>query len=220
MIAFFDLDHTLLRGDSDVLWCDFLAEHELLPDPQGFLARNAVMASRYSRGEASPAEFCGFYVGTLAGRTPEQWRPWIERFLHESVLPRISPGARDLLARHRDAGDTLVLTTATNRVISEPTARRLGFEHLIATEVGLLEDGRYSGRTRDVLNMRDGKLTRARRWLHERGLGDDALASAAFYSDSINDLPLLSAVGRAVAVHPDERLLEEAGRRGWEVLFL
>jgi len=220
LIAFFDLDHTLLSADSDVLWCEFLVQHALLPDPEGFRARNAEMARRYDEGTVTPAEFCGFYVSTLAGRTPAAWQPWLARFVGDEVLPRIPRAAYDLIERHRAQGDTLVLTTATNRVITEPTARHLGFPHLIATEAELGGDGAFSGRTRGVLNMREGKVTRAREWLAQRGLPDSAFDDAVFYSDSFNDLPLLSAVSRPVAVNPDARLRAEAQRRGWEILTL
>ena len=154
MIAFFDLDHTLLSADSDVLWCEFLVQHGLLPDPEGFRARNAELARRYDEGSVTPAEFCGFYVSTLGGRTPAFWQPWLSRFVAEAVLPRIPRAACELVERHRAQGETLVLTTATNRVITEPTARHLGFPHLIATEAELGDDGCFSGRTRGVLTDR------------------------------------------------------------------
>jgi HAD superfamily hydrolase (TIGR01490 family) len=220
LIAFFDLDHTLLSADSDVLWCEFLVQHALLPDPDGFRARNAEMARRYDEGTVSPAEFCGFYVSTLGGRTPAFWQPWLVRFVEDAVLPHLPRAACELVERHRAQGDTLVLTTATNRVITEPTARHLGFAHVIATEAELGDDGRFSGRPSGVLNMRDGKVTRALEWLRQQGLPEAALRDAVFYSDSFNDLPLLSAVGRPVAVNPDARLRAEAQRRGWQILGL
>jgi len=136
------------------------------------------------------------------------------------VLPRIPRTAYELVERHRAQGDTLVLTTATNRVITEPTARHLGFPHLIATEAELGDDGCFSGRPSGVLNMRDGKVTRALEWLRQQGLPEAAMRDAVFYSDSFNDLPLLSAVGRPVAVNPDARLRAEAQRRGWQILGL
>ncbi len=216
-LALFDLDHTLLSGDSDVLWCDFLIDAGLLDE--SFRERNAEMLRRYTAGSVTPAEFCDFYVATLAGHDAAFWAPWRERLLAERVRPRICADARALLARHRDAGDTLVLTTATNRLITEPIARDLGIEHHLATEIEVV-GGRCTGRTRGVLNMRAGKVERMRTWLAERGLDDDALKHATFYSDSINDLPLLSAVGTPVAVDPDERLRAAALRQGWRVLHL
>lgn len=216
-LALFDLDHTLLAGDSDVLWCRFLVRHGLLE--AGQLERNDAMEARYRTGSVTVAEFCDFYAAMLAGRSPAFWDPWCERFLHEEVAPRIPPGARALVEQHRAQGHTLVLTTATNRVITEKTAAALSIEHLIATELEC-EQGRYSGRTQGVPNMREGKVERLRAWLAARDLPHAALDQAWFYSDSANDLPLLCAVGHPVAVDPDERLLEHARTHAWPVLHL
>ena len=216
-LALFDLDHTLLDGDSDLLWCDFLIAHGLLDE--SFRERKEQMAHRYREGTVTPAAFCSFFASTLAGHDAAHWQPWRERFLQLEVRPRIPEAARALLQRHREAGDTLVLTTATNRLISEMTAADLGFEYHIATELEAA-DGRYTGRTQGVLNMRTGKVDRLHEWLPTLGLDAQALRRAYFYSDSINDLPLLSAVGRPVAVDPDDRLLATARRRGWAVLNL
>jgi HAD superfamily hydrolase (TIGR01490 family) len=220
-LALFDLDHTLLSGDSDVLWCDFLVQHGLLPADQ--LVRNAEMDAGYRAGTVSVAEFCSFYVGMLAGHSPVFWQPWRERFLRKEVRPRIPDDARALVEHHRAQGDLLVLTTATNRVITELTALDLGFEHLIATEAEET-NGLYTGRVHGVPNMREGKVERLQTWLAGRGLSGPAqtalLADAHAYSDSANDLPLLGAVGRPVAVDPDERLQAHAARLGWSVLRL
>ncbi len=217
-LALFDLDHTLLSGDSDELWCEFLLQHGLLPRAE-FEARNAAMGERYRAGTVAPAEFCEFYVSTLAGRTPAQWQPWRERFLNEVVAPLIPASANELLDSHRRRGDTLVLTTATNRFITEPTAQHLGLAHLIATEAQLV-DGQFTGRTENTLNMREGKVTRLLAWLAAQGLPAEGLADATFYSDSANDLPLLRAVGRPVAVDPDDTLRAVATASGWPVLRL
>lgn len=217
-LALFDLDHTLLSGDSDVLWCEFLMQHGLLPRAE-FEARNAHMAERYREGSVTPAEFCEFYVSTLAGRTPAEWQPWRERFLNDVVVPLIPRSALELLGSHREQGDLLVLTTATNRFITEPTAAHLGLSHLIATDAELL-GGRFSGSVEGTLNMREGKVTRLRAWLADQGLPPSLLGDACFYSDSANDLPLLRLVREPVAVDPDERLLAEATAAGWPVLRL
>lgn len=217
-LALFDLDHTLLAGDSDVLWCEFLIRQGLLPEAQR--ERNRAMEAAYKAGTVAVAEFCSFYVATLAGRDPAWWAPWRERFLHEEVLPRVPAGARALVERHRAAGHRLVLTTATNRVITELTAQALGFPELIATEVELDASGCYSGRVAGTPNMREGKVSRLHDWLGEQGLGPGVLRTAHFYSDSANDLPLLGSVGFPVAVDPDERLAAQAAARAWPVLRL
>jgi HAD superfamily hydrolase (TIGR01490 family) len=214
-LALFDLDHTLLSGDSDVLWCDFLLHRGLLDESFG--ARNRQMAAAYTAGSVTPADYCNFYASTLAGQGENYWQPLRERFLQEVIRPRIPADARALLQQHRDAGHTLVLTTATNRVVSALTASDLGVDHYLATEVEVI-DGLFTGRTQGTLNMRTGKVERLRAWLQGQGQTEAVLRQAAFYTDSINDLPLLSVVRRPVVVDPDPRLESAALRKGWQVL--
>ena len=216
-LTLFDLDHTLLTGDSDVLWCDFLIEQGLL-ERESFAARNADMDARYRAGTVGTEEFANFYVGTLAGRTRTQWEPLRKEFLSSVIVPRIGKDAIHLLKHHLDAGDLVVLTTATNRFITELTAGYLQIEHLIATEVEM-QQGQFTGRTTVTLNMREGKVVRLHTWLADIGYTLNDFDSHA-YSDSINDLPLLQAVGHAVAVDPDARLRAEAQGCGWPVLQL
>ena len=218
-LALFDLDGTLLAGDTDVLWCAFLVEEGVL-DRASFGAANRDVAERYARGAITPDEFAGFYAATLAGRTPATWAPLRARFVASAIEPRIGAAARALVAQHRDAGDRLVLTTATNRFLTEPIAASLGFAELIATELEVAANGDFSGRTSGVVNMRAGKVARLASWLAAQGQAASTLAEAIFYSDSINDLPLLEAVATPIAVDPDPRLHDEALRRGWRVLRL
>ncbi len=217
-LALFDLDHTLLDGDSDVLWCDFLIARGVL-DAAAFGPRNAAMARDYQAGTVGMQAFCDFYVATLAGRTAAQWQPLRQAFLADEVAPRIGAAARALVGQQQADGALVVLTTATNRYITELTAQELGIAHLIATDCELAADGSFSGRTSGTLNMRDGKVARLHAWLAAR---EQALADfeSWAYSDSSNDLPLLAAVDHAFAVHPDPRLAAEAARRGWPVLQL
>ena len=215
-LALFDLDHTLLSGDSDVLWCEWLMREGVL-DRASFAPRNAEMEARYRAGTVSAQEFCSFYVSTLAGRTLVQWEPLRQRFLDEEIVPRIPDAARAQVRQHQAAGHLLVMTTATNRVLTELTAAHLGFVHLIATECEIAPDGTCTGRIAGEPNMREGKLVRLQAWLGDQGLSLQALDSIA-YSDSINDAPLLGAARRAVAVDPDPRLAALAAERGWEVV--
>ena len=217
-LALFDLDHTLLSGDSDVLWCEFLMQQGVL-DRAEFEPRNADMARRYADASVSVQDFCDFYVGTLAGRSPAEWQPLCDQFLNEVVAPRIPPSAHALVDEHRQQGHTLVLTTATNRVITGMTATFLGFGNLIATEVAL-EGGVCTGRTTGTLNMREGKVVRLRAWLTEQDLPPALLEAATLYSDSSNDLPLFGAVGEPVVVDGDARLLARARAAGWRMLTL
>jgi HAD superfamily hydrolase (TIGR01490 family) len=216
-LTLFDLDHTLLKGDSDVLWCDFLINEGVL-ERESFAARNADMEARYQAGTVGPEEFANFYVGTLAGRTRQEWEPWRQAFLRSHIVPRISRSAVELVNRHLDAGDLVVLTTASNRFITELTAIYFDIEHLIATEAQLQDDV-FTGRTQGTLNMREGKVTRLHDWLTATGHRFKDFDSTA-YSDSINDLALLKAVNRAVAVNPDAKLYAKAMARKWEILHL
>ncbi len=216
-LALFDLDHTLLLGDSDVLWCDFLMDQGVL-DRRAFAARSVDIAARYKAGVVDAAEFAHFYLSTLKGRTPAQWEPLRRQFLREQVIPRIPPAAHALVRHHQHAGDRVVLTTATNRFLTTLTADHLGIAAVIATEPEMV-DGRFSGGTTGVLNMREGKVTRLCAWLAEQGLRLAQFDSTA-YSDSINDLPLLEAADHAVAVHADAKLSAIAAQRGWRTLSL
>ena len=216
-LALFDLDHTLLLGDSDVLWCDFLMDQGVL-DRRAFAARSADIEARYKAGVVDAAEFAHFYLSTLKGRTPAQWEPLRRQFLREQVIPRIPPAAHALVQHHQHAGDRVVLTTATNRFLTTLTADHLGIAAVIATEPEMV-DGRFSGGTTGVLNMREGKVTRLCAWLAEQGLRLAQFDSTA-YSDSINDLPLLEAADHAVAVHADAKLSAIAAQRGWRTLSL
>ena len=215
-LTLFDLDNTLLAGDSDVLWCDFLIAKGILD--AGFAQRNADIDAQYRAGSVDPVVFADFYVSTLAGKTPRQWEPVRREFLNNEIVPRIPGAALELVKRHRDAGDLVVMTTATNRFITELTALHFQIEHLIATEPELV-DGVFSGATTGVLNMRGGKVARLHQWLKARGQTMGQFVSTG-YSDSINDLPLLEAVDQAVVVNADAKLAEIAAQRGWKTLTL
>ena len=216
-LTLFDLDHTLLAGDSDVLWCDFLIDKGLL-DRAAFAARNADMEARYRAGTVGAQEFAHFYLGTLAGRTPGQWEALRREFLATQVVPRIPAAAVRLVEQHLAAGDLVIMTTATSRFITELTAAHFGIEHVLAIEPELA-DGIFTGRSRGTLNMREGKVERLHEWMAASGRALREFRSVA-YSDSINDLPLLEAVNEPVCVDPDPRLAAIAQERGWRVLRL
>ncbi len=217
-LALFDLDHTLLNGDSDVLWCDFLMDQGLL-DRTSFAQRNAAMERDYQAGTVSTQAFSEFYISTLRGRTTASWQPWREAFLRDVVAPRIGPAARALVRQRQADGALVVLTTATNRFITELTAADLQIEHLIATDCEMTADGHFTGQAQGTPNMREGKVSRLHTWLAARGQCLADFESWA-YSDSSNDLPLLNAVQHAVAVHPDPRLAATAAQKGWPALRL
>ena len=217
-LALFDLDGTLLTGDTDTLWCNFLIDAGVL-DAGLYAARNQEVSERYASGAIEAADYCGFYAGLLAGRSDGEWAPLRQRFVASIVEPRLPAAARALVDGHREAGDELMLSTATHRFLAEPIAAALGIGGLIATELERT-GGVFSGRNQGTLNMRSGKVERLHEWLACAGRPTGALEEASFYSDSINDLPLLAAVGRPVVVDPDPRLLAEAERRGWPIVRL
>ena len=214
-LALFDLDNTLLTGDTDVLWCEFLLERGVLD--ASFAAANADMDRRYRAGDATSQEFCALYVSALTGMSKPQGELLRGEFFRDWIQPRIPADARALVDRHRDDGDILIMTTATNRFITDLTAHAFGIEHLIATDVEEI-NGVFTGKTLGVLNMREGKVTRLTQWLQNREWPHSLIEHASFYSDSINDLPLLSEVANPVAVDPDARLAKEVEARSWQTI--
>jgi HAD superfamily hydrolase (TIGR01490 family) len=214
-LVLFDLDHTLLAGDSDQLWCDFLVEQALMP-PEPLGRRNQAMARGYKDGTVDVRAFCEFYIGTLCLMPVQAWQPWRALFFQQCILPRLAAEGVEQIRAHQEAGHRVLMTTATNRFITELTAAHLGMAELIATEPEVV-DGRFTGRLTGEPNMRQGKVARLHHWLEQQGwrLGD--IHSTA-YSDSINDLPLLEAVERPVCAQPDVALEDIARERGWPVV--
>ncbi len=216
-LTLFDLDNTLLTGDSDVLWCDFLIKQGML-DRDEFSARNADMDARYKAGTVSARAFSEFYVGTLAGRRVADCEALRAMFLIEEIAPRITQSAHALVRQHIGAGDLVVMTTATNRYITELTSRHLSIGHLIATEPEVV-NGVFTGSPLDELNMREGKVVRLAAWLAVRGVERRDFYVTA-YSDSINDLPLLQFADTPVAVSPDAKLHAWATEHGHRIIHL
>ena len=211
-LALFDLDHTLLDGDSDQLWCDFLIDKGML-DNAIFSAKNEAMARDYKTGAVNVQVFCEFYIGTLTLKTPVEWEPLRQEFLSDWVAPRLCAGGKAHIKTHQDNGDRVVMTTATNRFITELTAKHLGVQDLIATDPDM-QQGLFTGKTAGVLNMREGKVTRIKMWCKEQKI-EWAQLETWGYSDSINDLPLLEAVTHATVTQGDVKLRAEAAKRGW-----
>ena len=211
-LALFDLDHTLLNGDSDQLWCDFLIDKGLL-DKAIFSAKNEAMARDYKSGAVNVQAFCEFYIGTLTLHSPAGWEPLRQEFLSEWVAPKLCAGGKAQIKAHQAKGDRVVMTTATNRFITELTAKHLGVPDLIATEAEV-QKGLFTGKTSGVLNMREGKVTRLKMWCNEQQLDWPQLETWG-YSDSINDLPLLEAVTHATVTQGDVKLRAEAAKHGW-----
>lgn len=214
-LAIFDLDNTLLAGDSDHAWGEFLCDRGYV-DPVEYRARNDQFYTDYVAGQLDVLayqNFCQEILGRTDMLTLQQWHV---DFMQHYVEPMILPKGEALIAEHRKAGDYIMMITATNSFITGPIAKRLGMDHLIATECGM-EDGRYTGQLVGVPSFQAGKITRLNSWLSDNQAN---LLDSHFYSDSHNDLPLLEKVTRAVAVDPDDRLRAIALERGWEVISL
>ncbi|MFO1396617.1 MAG: HAD family hydrolase [Burkholderiales bacterium] len=218
VLALFDLDHTLLPRDTDAQWIEFLLDQGRL-DPCVFEVANRDLAARYERGEAGLLEYTEFYLSTLVPFDAQELAQLHAQFMAERVVPIIPDAARALIAKHRNLGHLLVLTTATSRFLTAPVARELGFEHHIATEPEMKE-GRFTGRVAGTPNMREGKIERLLEWLAARGLNLSDFRESWFYSDSNNDLPLLSHVTHPVAVNPDAVLAAHARYKGWPEIHL
>ncbi|WP_407314346.1 HAD family hydrolase [Pseudomonas sp. nanlin1] len=214
-LALFDLDNTLLGGDSDHAWGDYLCERGIL-DGVEYKARNDAFYQDYLAGRLILADYLSFSLEILGKTDMAQLQQWHREFMRDCIEPIILPKALELLQQHRDAGDKLVIITATNRFVTGPIAERLGVDTLLATECEM-RDGRYTGHSTDVPCFREGKVTRLNRWLAEQGL---SLEDSYFYSDSMNDLPLLEQVTHPVVVDPDPNLHGEAMRRGWKEISL
>jgi HAD superfamily hydrolase (TIGR01490 family) len=214
-LAIFDLDNTLLGDDSDYLWGQFLIEQGLV-DGEGYERENQRFYDAYRAGTLDIQEFLTFMLRPLAEHPLENLLAWRARFIENKIRPILLPKALELLARHRDAGDTLLIITATNRFITAPIADLLDVPHLLATEVEFA-DGRYTGRSFGIPCFQHGKVERLSEWLAETG---HDLDQSWFYSDSHNDLPLLGRVRYPVAVDPDAVLAQHAQERGWPIISL
>ena len=217
-LALFDLDNTLLSGDSDYEWGQFLVDRGVL-DRAEYEAQNRVYYEQYVAGTLDIHEFLGFALRPLARHEPEDLARWHAEFMRARILPMIASGARTLVARHAGAGDLCAIVTATNSFVTRPIAAEFGISHLIATEPESV-NGRFTGRVAGTPCFREGKVERVGDWLAGLGVALKSFSTSTFYSDSHNDLPLLERVTRPVAVDPDPQLEAEAARRRWPVMTL
>jgi HAD superfamily hydrolase (TIGR01490 family) len=214
-LAIFDLDNTLLAGDSDYLWGRFLVEKGAV-DGLKYEQENERFYQLYKEGRLDIFEFLRFSLAPLRLHPRSRLERWRGEFLELHIAPLISEQARALVEKHRQAGDTLMIITATNAFVTQPIASRFGIEHLIATEPETL-NGHYTGEVAGEPSFREGKVNRLETWLEAH---DSNLQGSWFYSDSHNDLPLLERVDHPVAVDPDETLTQVAQNRQWPILQL
>ena len=221
-LALFDLDHTLIPFDSDYTWGEFTLGLGW-NDAGDFKRRNDAFYAQYKAGTLDIHEYCRFATSAVCREGQAKSDAAHAQYMQQVVLPGIQPQALDLVRKHQDAGDTVVIITATNEFVTRPIAKAFGVHELLAIE--LVRDdapggtGWYTGEIRGVPSFREGKVTRMEQWLTERGLAWDQVHTT-FYSDSINDVPLLEKANVAVATNPDERLRVLAEERQWRILDL
>ena len=217
-LVLFDLDNTLLAGDSDFEWAQFLIDKGVL-DGEVQAAKNQEFYDQYKAGTLDIHAFLDFQLLPLARHSRGELDAWHAEFMVSRIRPMIAPAARALVARHAGQGDLLALVTATNSFVTGPIAREFSIDHLIAT-IPAQEGGRFSGKPRGLPSFREGKITRVEAWLESLGLWWGSFGRSWFYSDSLNDLPLLERVSDPVAVDPDATLRAHAQTRGWPVISL
>jgi len=220
-LALFDLDNTLLAGDSDFEWAQFLISKGVL-DREVHEATNQEFYDQYKAGTLDIHAFLDFQLAPLARHPRTELDAWHREFMDTRIRPMMTTAAQALVRRHVDAGDLCVIVTATNSFVTGPICREFGIEHLVATipatDAGL--SGRFTGKPRGTPAFKDGKIERVEAWLESLGLWWGAFATSHFYSDSHNDLPLLARVSHPVAVDPDDTLRARALAAGWPIISL
>lgn len=216
-IAIFDLDHTLIPVDSDHEWGQFLTRIGVV-DAVEFSRRNDDFYAQYQSGTLDAVEYLEFALGTLAQFSKEQLSQWHQQFMQEIIQPALLPVAFELLKKHQDQGDEVVIITATNRFVTEPIAKALGVQHLLAAEPELDENGNITGRLNGVPSSGAGKVVHLNEWLSRQGKCLHDFPISYFYSDSQNDIPLMSLVTNPVATNPNQLLQNHALACGWPTI--
>lgn len=214
-LAIFDLDNTLLADDSDYLWGQFLVDQNIV-DADYYARENERFYQQYKQGQLDILEFLNFSLQPLADNSMHDLIVWRTQFTAEVIQPLLLAPAQELINKHKQRGDTLLVITATNRFVAEPIVNLYGIPHLIATTPEMV-DNRYTGKISGTPCFQEGKITRLEQWLTETGHN---LQDSWFYSDSHNDLPLLKRVDHPVAVSPDERLKQHAKNANWPIISL
>ena len=212
-LAIFDLDNTLLQGDSDYLWGKFLVDQGEV-DGETYEQTNQKFYDDYKAGELDIFAFLAFSLEPLTRLSADHLAELHAQYMREIIKPLILPAATALVDKHRQQGDTLLIITATNHFITAPIATAFGINHLLATDPEII-DGRYTGKVSGTPCYQEGKVIRLKKWLQENNFD---LENSWFYSDSHNDLPLLKKVTHSVAVNPDDVLRQEAEKHGWKIL--
>jgi HAD superfamily hydrolase (TIGR01490 family) len=218
-LALFDLDHTLIPLDSDHAWGQFTVDIGWR-DASSFSQANDRFYNDYKAGTLDIHEYVRFATGAVREHGREASARAHERFMHEVIRPVMTEAALALVRGHQAAGDQVVIVTATNEFVTRPIAQAFGVDELIAIELDTDASGEPTGEIRGVPSFREGKVARVEQWLAARGLDWSHVQHSTFYSDSMNDLPLLEKVHEPVAAQPDARLRALALERGWRILNL
>jgi len=214
-LAIFDLDNTLIADDSDYLWGQFLVDRGIV-DKNHYESANAKFYDEYKQGTLDIVEFLHFSLKPLADHNPEQLYQWRAQFIEEIIKPLMLESAQQLIDKHRDRGDTLLVITATNRFVTEPIVGLYGIKNLLATTPEFI-NGRYTGSFNGIPCFQAGKVKLLEAWLTD---STETMQDSWFYSDSHNDLPLLKLVDNPVAVDPDDKLAEFANASNWPIISL
>lgn len=221
-LALFDLDHTLLPCDSDYEWGQFLARIGVV-DSADYARQNDRFYQNYKDGTLDIHEFLRFALKPLSQHSRAQLKEWHDQFMEEVIHGQLRQKAIDLVKQHQDAGDLCCVVTATNSFVTRPIVESFGIEHLIATEPATSSESplaNFTGEVKGIPNFREGKIQNVQDWLANQKLALGALPRSYFYSDSMNDLPLMEQVSHPVATNPDDRLRTEAQKRNWPILEL
>ena len=221
-LALFDLDYTLLPCDSDYEWGQFLARIGVV-NSEHYAKQNERFYQDYKDGKLDIHAFLRFALKPLSEHSRAQLKDWHDAFMKEVIHGQLRQQALDLVKRHQDAGDLCCVITATNSFVTRPIVESFGIEHLIATEPATIDNdplANFNGKVKGIPNFREGKVRNLHDWLTAQNLSFDQMPRSYFYSDSMNDLPLLEEVSNPVATNPDERLRNEAHQRHWPILEL
>ena len=214
-LALFDLDNTLIAGDSDHAWGEFLIQENLV-NADTHREQNDAFYNDYLKGELDIKAYLQFALQPLKDKSPKELKPLHDKFMHDLISPMMLPKAKTLLEKHRQSGDYLLIVTATNEFITRPIAEALGVDDILASEVEI-HHGRYTGEPTGIPCFQEGKVIRLTHWLKEKTFD---LKEAWFYSDSHNDIPLLNAVGNPVVVDGDNKLCKQAQTSRWPIISL
>lgn len=214
-LTLFDLDNTLITNDSDFLWGQFLVDNHIV-DPAEYEQRNLQFFKDYEQGCLDIDSYLKFSLKPLSQHNTQQLFNWRSRFIEQVIQPIIAPGTQELLHRHREQGDTLMIISATNLFITQPIADLLDIPHILATQPEFI-NGAYTGNYIGIPTYQQGKVDALQQWLKEYNMD---LTHSTFYSDSHNDLPLLNLVEHPVAVNPDDELQQIARNQNWPILDL